>query len=168
MTKPRPVAKSVAKSAVKFGPPVTVGSVTLKNYMDFVILCENQLGWLPDTDKHPLFKARAIEVAKLKRKIAERPKLYTWPNLVRTVKYCQNKKISVASPAAVCWKVESMLKEVGAQQVISDVGEKIQLAVAWEQQHNLEGMADWVSQLTRTTGDIRKAVLAEWRKARFG
>jgi hypothetical protein len=162
------MATKPAKSSAKFGPAVTVGSVTLKSYMDFVVLVENQLGWLPDTDKHPLFKARAIEVAKLKRKIAERPRIYTWPNLVRTVRYCQIKKITVSSPAAVCWKVEAMLKEAGTQQTLSDVAEKVQLAIAWEQQRDLPGKDDWISQLTRTSGDYRKAVLDEWRKARFG
>ena len=164
---PRP--RKQAQSKETFGLPVTIGVVTLNTVTDFVIHVENQLGWTPTvTEKTPLFKARNIEVAKLKRKIAEKPSLYTWHNLLTTVEYCRRKQIRVASPVAVCWKVEKALKEIGPEAPVSPVAERIQKAIAWEQAHSLPGREDWIGMLTRAAGDAREAVLVDRKKARFG
>jgi hypothetical protein len=150
-----------------YGLPVTIGAVTLKTITDFVIHVENQLGWTPN-ESQPLHKVRGIEVAKLKRKIAEKPTLYTWRNLLIAVEYCRRKQIRVASPVAVCWKVEKALKEIGPEAPVSPVAERIQKAIAWEHEHDLSGKDDWVSMLTRAAGDAREHVLADWKRARFG
>lgn len=152
-----------------YGLPVTIGAVTLKNVTDFVVLVENRLGWMPVVDdKTPLHKARGVEVAKLKRKIAEKPELFTWKNLLLAVEYCSRKQIRVASPAAVCWKVEKALKEIVPEQQMSPVAERIQKAIAWEQQHQLVGWENWVGMLTRAGGVLRDELLIEWKQERFG
>lgn len=77
-------------------------------YVDMVVLCENILGLTHDPDK-PLWKSRALQAGILKRKMAERPTVYTFDNLNRVIVMLQRQREGVATAAALCFKVDEML-----------------------------------------------------------
>lgn len=79
------------------------------NYVDMVVLCENLLGLTHEPDV-PLWKARAVQAGILKRKMAERPTVYTFDNLNRVIVMLQRQRASVATAAGLCFWVDDMLK----------------------------------------------------------
>ena len=74
-----------------------------------VVLCENVLGLTHDPDVK-LWKARALQASILKRKMAERPLVYTFDNLNRVVVMLQRQREGVNTAAALCFKVDEMLE----------------------------------------------------------
>lgn len=144
-------------------------TIAFRTPTDFIVFVENQLGWTPETsEKKPLWKARAIEVAKLKKKMATDPNLYTWDNLALAVEYLRHKRQPVTSPVAVCWFVKDALKDAVERPTLTDLGEAVQAAIDWEKRHQIPGFAEWIITLTRAHGSARGAVLDEWRSAGRG
>lgn len=134
--------------------------------MDVVHLVEQTLGWAPAPDGKPLWKARAIEAAKLKRKIATNPGLYSWHNLELAVEWCRRHKETVPSPVSICWRVERALREANAPRAPRPIGDLVDEAMELEMSRlESPGAHEWVVRFTRATGDARLDVLDEWLKA---
>lgn len=139
--------------------------MTASKPMDIVNLAEQVLGWVPDPTK-PLWKARAIEAAKLKRKMLTNPKLYSWHNLELTVEWCRRHKEEVPSPASLCWRVERAVKEANAPASVRPLGDLVDAALALELGRPHEpGSAEWVTRFIRAQGNARSDVLDAWLKA---
>lgn len=143
----------------------------IKNSKEFVELVENTLGWAPPpdkiTDKTPLWKHRMIMAGRVKKKIAEDPRLYTWHNLELTVEYCRRKKIAIQSPLGVFWKVKAAVDTAN----VTDTGQleaQINEAIEWELEHQQPEHSEWVGRLVRADGSARADVLALWQRERRG
>jgi hypothetical protein len=79
------------------------------NYVDMVVLCENVLGLTHDPDVQ-LWKARAVQAGILKRKMAQRPSVYTFENLNRVIVMLQRQRQGVETAAGLCFWVDEMLE----------------------------------------------------------
>lgn len=137
--------------------------MTVKNATEFVVLCENTLGYNPDPTKE-LWKARSIMAGRLNKAIKAKPHLYTWENLELAVELLRRQRQPVASPMFVLYKVEEALKAAAAAQ-IRPLGELIDEAVAAERSLP-QPSQDWIDQLTRAVGKYRKDALDEWQAER--
>lgn len=142
----------------------------VKNYVDFVKYCENQLGWLPDTTKLPMHRARANAAHVLKKKMDTNPAMFTFDNLMLAAELFRRRREQLKSPAALCWWVDEALKvsptEVQLQGTELDV--QIAEAIAFERERELPDHEMWVRRLVRSTGAGKREVLEEWTEARRG
>jgi hypothetical protein len=141
------------------GVPTEVRTLT-----DFVCHVENALGWLP-AGRRPIYLERSMEVAKLKRKIATRPKLYTLANLMVTVEWLRRRHMAVSSPAAICWHAERALAEAEVVEVPSDLDAPFNAALVTEMTCTRRHDVDWVARLTRSSGPARWETYQEWLEA---
>jgi len=147
--------------------------MTAKNVTDIVILTENTLGLThPDMTKTgrpiPLFKARAAAAGALKRKMAERPNLYTLHNLELTVEYLRRKRKPVRSAAALCWIVEDALRFANEAEQKSELSTTVETATSWLLAHpEFPQQTLWMRRLTRAQGSQREETLAEFEEARL-
>lgn len=132
-------------------------------YVAFVELVENVLGWTPPEGS--LRRARSLEAMKLKRKMDTNPELYTWENMRTALEWCRRKKVLVATPASVCWKVEQALREGLGEEETTATGVSIQEAIGTEQARQDEMSEYWITRLTRSMGPAREEVLQEWKQA---
>lgn len=137
----------------------------VKNATEFVILCENTLGYNPDETKD-LWKARAIMAGRLKRAIAQKPTLYTWANLELAVEMLRRQRQPIQSPLFVLYKVEEALKAAPEATPPKPLAELVEQAVAAERSQPALTSASWVSQLTRAVGKYRQETYDEWRAER--
>lgn len=135
----------------------------IRNGTEFCQLVENTLGWEPD-ETLPPWKVMSAEVGKLKRKMATKPKLYTWENLTLAAELLRRERKTVTSPAAVCWHVERAIRAAN-QTVTSDIVGHIHAAVT---EAFLAGEPEWVERLARAIGDGRYEVLEQWKAFREG
>jgi hypothetical protein len=137
--------------------------MAVKNATEFVVLCENTLGYNPDPTKE-LWRARSIMAGRLNKAIKAKPLLYTWANLELAVELLRRQRQPVASPMYVLYKVEEALKAAAAAQV-RPLGELVDEAIAAERALP-EPDERWVQQLTRAVGKYRQDALDEWRAER--
>ena len=133
------------------------------NYMEFVKHVENTLGWVPPEGTWPRWKTLTLEAAKLKRKMATNPRLYTWDHMLLAVEMLRRSGTQVASPAAVCWHVRRALAAEGEREDTGDIAAKVHLAIS---EAFMAGESEWVERLARARGDARKEVLEEWNAIR--
>lgn len=136
---------------------------TPRNLTEFVKTVENTLGLVPDP-KYPVWRARALEVQRIKKKMEQDPTI-TLHNLMLAMEYCRRKKIEVKSATALCWKVKEALAEGQAEEVVTDNERVIAEAIATEQRVADDWSEYWISRFTRAVGEGRQQVLAEWSEA---
>lgn len=128
------------------------------NATEFCKVVENRLGWAPPAG--PGWKQYSPEAAKVKRKVATNPSLYSWDNLLLAVELLVREKKS-RSPLGVFAHVERALDL--ALDKDDDIEVLIREAVAYEQHR---GDPDgWVTRFARATGGYRALALAEWRES---
>lgn len=139
--------------------------MTVKNATELVVHIENTLGWTPDTDRMPLWKARAVEAGKLNAAIRKNPKLLTWVNLELAVEYLRRKRQPVKSPVGVTYFVEKALDKAH-QEASRPLGELVDEALRAEYSRNDDLTNLWVTRLIRAEGNARAEVYAEWQQER--
>lgn len=129
----------------------------IRNAIDFVRLVETRLGWVPP---HTGFNRYVAEAAKVKRKVATNPDLYTWRNLQLAVELLAREK-QPRSPLGVFAHVPRA--EEKAVESEDDLELAIREATAYEQ-----GRGDphgWVTRFARATGTYRAQALTEWKES---
>lgn len=139
--------------------------MTVRNATEFVVLCENALGWVPDPNVS-LHKARMVMAGRLKREIAKDPHKMTWANLELAVEMLRRKRQPIKSPLYVTYKVDEALQESNRPAPVRPLGELIDQAVAREQDSADERSAYWLGRLTRAAGKYRQEAYDEWAAER--
>lgn len=132
--------------------------------IDVVIATENTLGFTHTSS--PLYKARAIEASKIKKKIEADPKV-TLDDFMLAIEYCRKKREPVKSPVALYWRIEDAKAMSNEVSTTTDLSTDVETAMAWELLQ-LEPDEHWIGRLTRAHGSHREAVLTEWKQAGRG
>lgn len=125
----------------------------------FCQLVENRLGWSPPPGG-PAYRRYVVEAAKVKRKIASNPELYTWAALELAVELLARERLP-RTPIGVFSHVERALTMARLPE--TDLEEQIRSAMRYEGLRGDPG--GWVTRFTRATGPYRAEVLDEWRRA---
>lgn len=131
----------------------------MRTATEFVTAVENTLGWEPP-ESQPRWKAVQVEAAKVNRKIATNPALFTWANLQLALELLRRERKEVKSPAAVLWHVERALAQAAVEEQTDDLDEQVQKAVTEAME---AGAYEWVERLVRSRGDGRSEALRAWR-----
>lgn len=139
--------------------------MTVKNAMQFVELCENTLGWVPDSSK-PLLTARRIMAGRLKQAIAKDPGKLTWHNLELAVEMLRRRRQPITSPVYVIYKVDEALEMAHAPAPARPLGDLMEKALAVEMALDTDESRYWVGRLVRAQGDARREVYDEWHAER--
>lgn len=132
------------------------------NAIEFVKIVEARLGWMPPSSHnvrmgHTRYVA---EAAKVKRKAATKPDLYTWDNLLLAVELLVRER-QPRTPVGVFAHVERALAM--AVEVEDDLETAIRDATAYEVQR---GDPDgWETRFARAVGHYRSLALAEWKES---
>lgn len=131
------------------------------NATEFCELVEMRLGWeIPHRANRPRWKQVVTEAAKVNRKQAENPSLYTWTNLQLAVELLRREKKS-RSPVGVFAHVQRALDLALDDE--SDLEYEIRKVVTYEEQR---GDPDgWAVRFARATGPYRRRLLDEWRES---
>lgn len=119
--------------------------------------------WM-DGDSKPWYRARGIEIAKIKA--MRRKRGLRIPELVLTARYCYRLQIPIRAP----WELVKHIQDARKEQVataVSDLSAQVQAAIEWEQTQSEQG-TDWVGRLLRAQGSYRRDVLEEWKAAGRG
>lgn len=136
--------------------------------LDIVVACENYLGYLPPTKPGtPLWKARAVEVRKLKNAMAGKP-LATIENLALALEYSRRKRMAIQSPITLVHRIPDALKLANVDKPMSEVAAEIERAIRWEQDQDDDASLRWIHRLVRAAGPGRAEVLDEWKAASRG
>jgi hypothetical protein len=128
------------------------------NATEFCKLVENRLGWAPPAGAP--YRQYRVEAAKVKRKIATDPDLYTWDNLKLAVALLAREK-QPRTPMGVFAHVDRALDL--ALDKDHDVEHEIRQVVAYESA--LGDPAGWVTRFARATGQYREMALNEWKES---
>lgn len=128
------------------------------NAVDFCQLVESSLGW--EAPNLPAWHRYRVEAAKVNKKIATNPALYTWDNLVLAVELLRRERKS-RSPLGVFSHVQRALDLALDEE--HDVEEEIRRVVALEV--SLGDPSGWAGRFSRTTGHYRRLALDEWRSS---
>lgn len=134
--------------------------MTAHNATELVVLCENALGWVPDSSM-PLWKARSIQAGRLKTAVAKDPRKLTWHNLELAVELLRRERQTISSPMFVIYKVDEALRLAQAP-VSRPIGELIDAAIGREMAAPTERGSYWVGRFSRAVGKARLEVHAEW------
>lgn len=122
----------------------------------FCELVENRLGWQAPDDVP--WRRYRVEAAKVKRKIAQAPDLYTWRNLQLAVEFCRRQQLE-RTPVGVMAYVQPALEAAAEED--TDLEKQIYMAVRVElAKGDPEG---WVGRLTRAQGQYRAEAFREWQ-----
>lgn len=135
------------------------------NLTQFVLDVENQLGYQPPPGQ-PLWRARVTDAAKLKRKIASKPQLYSDENLAAALEWCRINKIEVKSPLGVLNFVHLATTRTQVINARTTLDEQISEALGWERERGDVLSEIWIRRLTRAEGSARDAVYQEWQRDR--
>ncbi len=138
--------------------------MTVKNATEFVVLCENTLGWVPDETKE-LWKARSIQAGRLNKAIKKNPALYTWPNLELAVELLRRRRQPIKSPMFVLYVVEDALR-LARQEQARPLADLVDEAIAFEHSQPALTSHSWIGQLTRAVGKYRQDAYDEWKAER--
>ncbi len=138
--------------------------MTVKNATEFVVHCENTLGWVPDETKE-LWKARSIQAGRLNKAVKKNPALYTWANLELAVELLRRRRQPIKSPMFVLYVVEEALRLAREEQA-RPLGELVEEAIAAEYSKPELTSQDWIGQLTRAVGKYRQDAYDEWKAER--
>jgi hypothetical protein len=128
------------------------------NATEYCKLVENRLGWAPPGIYG--WKKYAAEAAKVKRKIATDPNLFTWDNLMLAVELLVREK-QPRTPIGVFAHVDRALDL--ALDKDHDIEHEIRGVVAYESA--LGDPAGWVTRFARATGQYREMALNEWKES---
>lgn len=128
------------------------------NATEYCKLVENRLGWVPPTGAP--FRQYRAEAAKVKRKIATNPDLYTWENLRLAVELLAREKQS-RTPLGVMAHVDRALDLALDRE--HDVEQLIREAISYESHRG--DPAGWITRFARATGAYRAQALAEWQES---
>lgn len=134
--------------------------MTVRTATEFVEMCENVLGWTPDSSK-PLWKARQIMAGRVNKTRASNPTLYSWLNLELTVEWLRRKRQMIQSPLFVFYKVEEAVREANRPEPPRPLTDLIAAALA-DEMMNPTPSDFWVGRLTRSAGLARQDVYDEW------
>lgn len=126
------------------------------NATEFVKLVERRLGW--EAPPGPSYQVYRAEAAKVKRKIASNPDLYTWENLRLAVELLARER-QPRTPIGVFSHVERAVDL--AVEKDEDVELEIWKVISYETQRG--DPQDWGTRFARATGGYRKILLDEWR-----
>lgn len=113
--------------------------------------------------KHKVYR---IEAAKLRRKMATEPSLFTVKNLSLALEYCWRKRISVHSPLGLCAYVREAITFAPEPDKTVDIMHERAKAIEWEQHHDDEYSEVWMGRLTRARGAGLIEVMSRWKHAR--
>lgn len=111
-------------------------------------------------------KVYVVEAAKLRRKMAERPRLLTVANLQLSLQYCWRKRISILTPIALTFHVEDALRLANQPEKPVDIMQQRREAIEWEQHHDDEQSELWLRRLSRSQGAGLVDTLDKWKAAR--
>ena len=131
---------------------------------EVVVQCENVLGFTHTIS--PLYRGRAIEAGKIKKKLKTTPGV-TLDDLLLAIEYCRRRREPVKSPVALFWRVDDARQLANEAKSTSDVSTDVGSAMTWELEQQ-EVSEYWVGRLTRAHGPHRESVLAEWKGAGRG
>lgn len=134
--------------------------MTVRNATEFVVLCENTLGWVPDTTQ-PLWKARVVMAGRVNRAIKKDPARFTWHNLELAVALLRRERQPIKSPLYVFYHVDDAVAAALSQEA-RPLGERIDEAIAACQAEPSEQAQYWVGRLTRASGPARQDVYDQW------
>lgn len=141
----------------------------MKTLTDLVIACENYLGFQPKYPPSvPRWRVLSLEVAKLKKAMAENPRLYTFQNLQLALEYSRRKRLPIHSPKGLLYRIEDALELANVDKPISDLQAEITAAIGWEKDRDDDGSMRWIHRLVRAAGPGRIEVLDEWKAAGRG
>jgi hypothetical protein len=133
-----------------------------RTWMDVVVSCENNLGWLP-SDKGPVYKARAREAAKL-AKAAEVNREVTPDNLELVISHLRKEKKPVKTPYGLIHHISDALAAAYQPHAASDLTDAVRAALNVENARpDDEGYKYWIGRLSRAQGSSREQVLHEWK-----
>lgn len=143
--------------------------MAVRTATQLVELCENQLGFTFDLENGvPIYKQRQREVAKIKRKMKENPKLYTLANLELAVEYSWRKRLAIKSPLALFHRVEWALREAAENENPTDAQAAVQQAVNWELTQSDDMAEVWIGRLMRAQGRGALDTYKLWKEAGRG
>lgn len=132
--------------------------------LDVVVACEQRLGWFPL--KGGVLKARITEAGKLKKKLAEDPRI-TCEDLMLAVELSVRQRRAVKSPMALFYRVEDAKKLAAPAAPTQDLTVAVEhaLEVEYGRDSSDPQRREWIGRLTRSNGEWRREVLAEWEAA---
>jgi hypothetical protein len=131
--------------------------MTINSATEFCKLVEARLGWAPP-DFGPPYTRYQTEAAKVKRKVAKDPFLYTWANLELAVELCVREKRHIVNPLGVFYHVTRAVEMANTDD--DAVEAAIQAAMRVE---GILGDPDgWVVRFSRAQGHYRLQALREW------
>lgn len=123
----------------------------------FCTYVEAELGW-DNPNAFKGYQSYMTEAAKVKRKIATRPDLYTWKNLQLAVQLLKREH-QTRTPVGVFAHVERAQESATADDIPVEVD--VQRAIAAEQ---LRGDPDgWIGRFMRAAPAFQTQLLMEWR-----
>lgn len=137
----------------------------------FAEYVEGRLGWpVPSATSLQRRKALMAEAAKIKRKIATDPDLFTWDNLRLAVEYVHSQHLYGRSPVAVFSFVHIAVAEDRKRRepAPTEIALAVQSAIDTEMGEQLAGWEEWVRRLARASGTGRETVHSEWAACRGG
>lgn len=132
----------------------------MKTATEFCQLVENKLGWAPPGHL-PAFRRYQIEAAKVKRKIATNPGLFTWRNLELAVELLWRER-QPRTPIGVFAHVERAVEKA----VVSEEAVELQIREALKIEEHRGDPDGWVTRFARATGAFRREAFEEWRASR--
>lgn len=127
---------------------------------DILLICERQLGWMPET---PVYRSRALMHSILSKAMTKRG--HSVADLRLAVAWCQRRHRPIVSPLELMALIPLARASAAAEEVVPDE-ESLEARVAdailaensaWDQDS-----AAWVARLVRATGPARAEVLTEW------
>lgn len=121
------------------------------------------LGSYDDTGSEPYFKARGMEIGKIKRSRGARK--VSIPEMVRAARYCHRHGIAVLYVTELYKHLSAAAREQ-RELAVPQLQKQIDEAIACERSLAGPDSSDWVSRLSRAQGQYREEVLAEWRQTR--
>lgn len=134
-----------------------------RTWLDVVVSCENNLGWLP-TGNQPIYKARAREASKL-AKAGETNRQVTPDNLELAIAYLRREKRPVKTPYGLIHFIPDALAAAHTPFTASDLTDAIRAALDVENgRPQDEDTKYWIGRLVRSQGPSREQTLREWKE----
>lgn len=140
------------------------------NYVELVKYIENTLGWTWNwEDTRPAWKIRAEQAGRIKKaakKGVRGKRNLEVADLVATVDWMRERRITVEHPAAILYYVERALKDARDDGVASPtlVNRETALAEIQDSDGSDEVKVEWTRRVTRAGPGALADVLAEWRE----
>jgi hypothetical protein len=130
---------------------------------EIVLAAERYLGWIAPRGM-ALWQARQAEVKKLKH--AMKKVGVTTTDVAFALEMSRRQRNPVDSPAALVWRVEQA-RELAVDERRVELDVQIQEAIDFEMDVQMDGWDQWVSRLSRCSGQMRREVFNEWAEQRL-